>query len=826
MPNKGKKCPNCGNNDPKQFNIKDEEDLRETVIICKKCGKKGTVNLFSVAAYNPFVRKADGHFSDQDMKLPSNKTDSPNNKNNPAVLHGRETDKKNRKKPESRINPKLDETENENTRRVSMRNPFVKKSQDINEENSLKAKLVNHFNEIGKDTRHADKIVRMIDRGEDPDKILKYFDDVSDNTFGIESVTDENSWVSGYYQDIVLLYANTGDTYDSTLCFDTENQEFFWGSWGDFVESLESEKPEEDDEIEEDEEPEEEPEEGKGNWRIHSMKNPFLKESNKKIVNFGEKTLIVDNPFIRKAKDLVEHNPFIKKAREFKRTDQQLERKMDKNMVFPESKQDVEDNDENKNTEKLQQQETIFDTVDRKDYRNSPDPKTFIPGYKEWYDREIDKYYDGWVDDHIENSGGKVVGSNTEKTMNLNDGERNHPPVFPTEAVYEALLEGRHQLDGDLVKVVAEEKTYTIKKSDVESILKKKIAKEEETNDVSIDKALAIAIKPFNSGPWSYVSMISSSAIAGKLVTKSDVKNAIEELKDFVQDGHNEKSDREMAGLLVDLLEEKLPETANLPTDYKNEFENYAYGKKNPFTTQKKAIYQEEEPSDIFIDEDIAREINPFHGGQFSAIYGVSSTALAGKPVRKSEVENAIKELKQFYTNVQNKYEARKEALFLSKVLTDYMNPLINPRNEEGFSDIVDRAGKDVNSKKNPFTTQKIAKDKKKNKKNKNKWWMSGPNSGLGNNINGGDGAGGEGGPCGCAGAGTAAKNNPFAKQSKKKEKTQNQVRIPHCPNDDDTLVHSEGNHLYMCPSSGEVVNEKGNSMGLKQPEWKSKKKK
>ncbi len=50
-------------------------------------------------------------------------------------------------------------------------------------------------------------------------------------------------------------------------------------------------------------------------------------------------------------------------------------------------------------------------------------------------------------------------------------GEKAHAPEFPTEAAYEALLEGRHELDGDLVKIVAEGKTYFLKKADVDRIM-------------------------------------------------------------------------------------------------------------------------------------------------------------------------------------------------------------------------------------------------------------------------------------------------------------------------------------------------------------------
>jgi len=171
------------------------------------------------------------------------------------------------------------------------------------------------------------------------------------------------------------------------------------------------------------------------------------------------------NPFVKKEKVASDGNPFVKEAREFQYTEQQLERKKDKNMVFPEGKQgtdkkDDDDDDDDDDTKSKgngsnSSRYRNFDTVDRKEYRSSPDPKDIIPGYKEWYDREVDNYYDGWLDNHIENSGGSIPGSNTEKKMNLDGEERNHAPEYPDHAPYEQQLESRHVHDGDLTSVTA-----------------------------------------------------------------------------------------------------------------------------------------------------------------------------------------------------------------------------------------------------------------------------------------------------------------------------------------------------------------------------------
>ncbi len=72
---------------------------------------------------------------------------------------------------------------------------------------------------------------------------------------GVEGIQAEDGYkVDDYWRDTILLYVNMGDTYDTTICYDTEEEEFFVGSWGDFVEDWES--AEEDQEEEDDEEEE------------------------------------------------------------------------------------------------------------------------------------------------------------------------------------------------------------------------------------------------------------------------------------------------------------------------------------------------------------------------------------------------------------------------------------------------------------------------------------------------------------------------------------------------------------------------------------------
>ena len=179
-------------------------------------------------------------------------------------------------------------------------------------------------------------------------------------------------------------------------------------------------------------------------------------------------------------------NPFYKKAREFgdrSEHGKKMKELSDDNMTFPEdpnhSQKKHHDGETSKKKDPSGESSPNdelnpsydYNTVDRKEQRSSPKPWDLEPGYKDWYEREVDQYYDGWLDDHIENSGGSVPGSNTEKTMNLDDDERAHAPAYPTEAIYEKLLENRHQFTDDYTTVVANGIQYTIKTSDAIAIL-------------------------------------------------------------------------------------------------------------------------------------------------------------------------------------------------------------------------------------------------------------------------------------------------------------------------------------------------------------------
>lgn len=112
------------------------------------------------------------------------------------------------------------------------------------------------------DPEEAKELALAADSANSPkevDAVLELANKLIDGS-GVEAVNPENAWVSHYYQNIVALYVNTGDTYSTTLLYDTEEGIFMVTSWGDFLEAWELEHEEEEEEEEEVYEDEEEPE--------------------------------------------------------------------------------------------------------------------------------------------------------------------------------------------------------------------------------------------------------------------------------------------------------------------------------------------------------------------------------------------------------------------------------------------------------------------------------------------------------------------------------------------------------------------------------------
>ncbi len=53
---------------------------------------------------------------------------------------------------------------------------------------------------------------------------------------GIEAIRSGQYLVDHYFRDIVALYVNMGDTYETTLLYETDKDRFLVTSWGDWVE--------------------------------------------------------------------------------------------------------------------------------------------------------------------------------------------------------------------------------------------------------------------------------------------------------------------------------------------------------------------------------------------------------------------------------------------------------------------------------------------------------------------------------------------------------------------------------------------------------------
>jgi hypothetical protein len=84
-------------------------------------------------------------------------------------------------------------------------------------------------------SRTEAKIIKKLAQDSGAERALNYANKVMGGS-GVEAIQDESIWTSHYWQNTGLLYVNMGDTYDTTLCYDTETEIMFIGSWGDWAE--------------------------------------------------------------------------------------------------------------------------------------------------------------------------------------------------------------------------------------------------------------------------------------------------------------------------------------------------------------------------------------------------------------------------------------------------------------------------------------------------------------------------------------------------------------------------------------------------------------
>lgn len=80
------------------------------------------------------------------------------------------------------------------------------------------------------------KAIKNARSGRDVDQVMELANKMLGG-YGVESISHEAMWIDHYYQNHGLLYVNKGDTYNVTICYDTDKGAMFVGSWGDWVES-------------------------------------------------------------------------------------------------------------------------------------------------------------------------------------------------------------------------------------------------------------------------------------------------------------------------------------------------------------------------------------------------------------------------------------------------------------------------------------------------------------------------------------------------------------------------------------------------------------
>lgn len=76
-----------------------------------------------------------------------------------------------------------------------------------------------------------------------PDRITEQMEALNEliDGFGIESIRIEDYWYNNYWQDVIGVYVNLGDTYILTIIYNVIDEQFEFTCWGDYYESKEKE---------------------------------------------------------------------------------------------------------------------------------------------------------------------------------------------------------------------------------------------------------------------------------------------------------------------------------------------------------------------------------------------------------------------------------------------------------------------------------------------------------------------------------------------------------------------------------------------------------
>lgn len=124
-----------------------------------------------------------------------------------------------------------------------VRNAKKEKIQILREAAINAGEIMKAFKNAGITDEQAKEISEMLNGNVKYDEANDVLEKISGmiNGFGVEAVTHEDAHVDSYFRDAIALYINMGDTYDTTVVYDTENGDFLITSWGDFYEGWEEE---------------------------------------------------------------------------------------------------------------------------------------------------------------------------------------------------------------------------------------------------------------------------------------------------------------------------------------------------------------------------------------------------------------------------------------------------------------------------------------------------------------------------------------------------------------------------------------------------------
>ena len=98
----------------------------------------------------------------------------------------------------------------------------------------FKKKVKEHFPE------YYNQIFRIIDNI-DSSRVEDAMQEINDllGGYGVESISDEQIYVSKFWFNTIAIYVNMGDTYATTILYDTQSNKFDCTTYGDFVEEME-----------------------------------------------------------------------------------------------------------------------------------------------------------------------------------------------------------------------------------------------------------------------------------------------------------------------------------------------------------------------------------------------------------------------------------------------------------------------------------------------------------------------------------------------------------------------------------------------------------